>query len=39
MGRTAQFTEAVFATDQPVGQIIPARITGITGAQLTATSA
>jgi threonylcarbamoyladenosine tRNA methylthiotransferase MtaB len=28
MGRTAQFTETRFDVDQPVGQIVPARITG-----------
>jgi len=36
MGRTAQFTETVFATDQPEGQIVTARITGAVGHQLTA---
>ncbi len=39
MGRTEQFTEVTFATDQPEGAIITARITGHTGGQLTATSA
>jgi threonylcarbamoyladenosine tRNA methylthiotransferase MtaB len=28
MGRTAQFTETRFDVDQPVGQIVPTRITG-----------
>jgi threonylcarbamoyladenosine tRNA methylthiotransferase MtaB len=36
MGRTEQFTEVLFDTDQPVGQIIPARIIGIEGNQLRA---
>jgi threonylcarbamoyladenosine tRNA methylthiotransferase MtaB len=36
MGRTPQFAEVVFDADQPVGQIVPARITGHDGAQLTA---
>lgn len=36
MGRTEQFTEVRFATPQPVGQIVPARITGFDGQQLTA---
>jgi threonylcarbamoyladenosine tRNA methylthiotransferase MtaB len=35
MGRTEQFAEAVFDTDQPEGQIILAEITGTTGQQLT----
>jgi threonylcarbamoyladenosine tRNA methylthiotransferase MtaB len=39
MGRTEQFTEVTFATDQLEGAIITARITGHTGAQLTATPA
>lgn len=34
MGRTAQFAEVVFASDQPEGQIVTARITGQDGAQL-----
>ncbi len=38
MGRTEQFTEATFTTDQPVGQIITAKITGHTDTRLTATS-
>ncbi|MCV2881999.1 tRNA (N(6)-L-threonylcarbamoyladenosine(37)-C(2))-methylthiotransferase MtaB [Actibacterium sp. XHP0104] len=38
MGRTAQFTEVTFGTDQPEGQIVTARITGIDGQQLTATA-
>ena len=37
MGRTEQFTEVCFDTDQPVGQIIPAKITAHTNTQLTAT--
>ncbi|NBB96975.1 MAG: tRNA (N(6)-L-threonylcarbamoyladenosine(37)-C(2))-methylthiotransferase MtaB, partial [Alphaproteobacteria bacterium] len=36
MGRTPQFAEVVFNTDQPVGQIVQARITGHDGAQLQA---
>ncbi len=36
MGRTEQFTEVSFATDQPEGAIIPARITGHAKGQLTA---
>lgn len=37
MGRTEQFTEVTFATDQPEGAIISARITGHAQGQLTAT--
>ncbi|KQI73520.1 2-methylthioadenine synthase [Loktanella sp. 5RATIMAR09] len=36
MGRTAQFTEVVFDTDQPESQIVQAQITGFAGTQLTA---
>ena len=36
MGRTEQFTETLFSTDQHVGQIIPARIIGAAGTQLRA---
>jgi len=36
MGRTEQFTEVRFETDQPEGQIISARIIGTTDTQLTA---
>jgi threonylcarbamoyladenosine tRNA methylthiotransferase MtaB len=36
MGRTAQFTETSFATDQPEGQIVAASITGHDEHQLTA---
>ena len=36
MGRTAQFTETSFATDQPEGQIVAASITGRDEHQLTA---
>ena len=36
MGRTEQFTETLFETDQPVGQIVPARIIGAKGNQLCA---
>ena len=38
MGRTAQFTEVVFTTDQPESQIIDARITGQKNQYLTAIS-
>ncbi|MFN4056944.1 MAG: tRNA (N(6)-L-threonylcarbamoyladenosine(37)-C(2))-methylthiotransferase MtaB [Roseinatronobacter sp.] len=34
MGRTAQFAEVVFDTDQPVGAIVPARMTGLRAGQL-----
>ena len=36
MGRTEQFTEVLFASDQPESQIVQARITGYAGTQLTA---
>jgi len=36
MGRTPQFAEVVFRADQPVGQIVQARIAGHDGAQLSA---
>jgi threonylcarbamoyladenosine tRNA methylthiotransferase MtaB len=36
MGRTEQFTEVLFGTDQPEGQIVTAVITGVQGHQLTA---
>lgn len=36
MGRTEQFTEVLFASDQPESQIVTAPITGISGTQLTA---
>ena len=36
LGRTEQFTEVAFTTDQPEGHILPCRITGITGPRLTA---
>jgi threonylcarbamoyladenosine tRNA methylthiotransferase MtaB len=36
MGRTAQFTEVGFASDQPESQIVTAEITGVAGTQLTA---
>ena len=36
MGRTEQFTEVTFATDQPEGQILRATIAGVAGPQLTA---
>ena len=36
MGRTEQFTEVLFETDQPEGQIVTARISGVLGQQLTA---
>ena len=36
MGRTEQFTEVLFNTDQPESQIVQAQITGFAGQQLTA---
>ncbi len=36
MGRTEQFTEVTFESDQPESQIVTAKITGISGQQLTA---
>lgn len=36
MGRTEQFTEVLFNTDQPESQIVRAQITGVAGSQLTA---
>jgi threonylcarbamoyladenosine tRNA methylthiotransferase MtaB len=39
MGRTEQFTEVTFDTDQPEGQIVRARITGRSGTQLRAVPA
>ncbi len=36
MGRTEQFTEVLFASDQPESQIVQAQITGYAGNQLTA---
>ena len=36
MGRTEQFTEVAFKTDQPEGQIVTARIAGILGDRLLA---
>jgi threonylcarbamoyladenosine tRNA methylthiotransferase MtaB len=36
MGRTEQFTEVLFGTDQPESQIVTAQITGFAGNQLTA---
>ncbi|MCA0271924.1 MAG: tRNA (N(6)-L-threonylcarbamoyladenosine(37)-C(2))-methylthiotransferase MtaB [Proteobacteria bacterium] len=36
MGRTEQFTEVAFATDQPEGAIVEARITGAAGERLLA---
>ena len=36
MGRTAQFAETIFDADQPVGEIVGARLTGVAGSQLTA---
>jgi threonylcarbamoyladenosine tRNA methylthiotransferase MtaB len=36
MGRTGQFTEVAFATDQPEGRIVPVVISGVQGGQLTA---
>ena len=37
MGRTEQFTEVIFGSDHPEGQIITATVTGQNGMQLTAT--
>jgi threonylcarbamoyladenosine tRNA methylthiotransferase MtaB len=39
MGRTEQFTEVSFETDQPEGRIVRARITGRSGTQLRAVPA
>ena len=36
MGRTEQFTEVVFSSDQPESQIVAATVTGVAGQQLTA---
>ncbi len=36
MGRTEQFTEVVFASNQPESRIVTAQITGFAGSQLTA---
>ncbi|WP_297542952.1 tRNA (N(6)-L-threonylcarbamoyladenosine(37)-C(2))-methylthiotransferase MtaB [Roseovarius sp.] len=36
MGRTEQFTEVVFESDRPEGQIVQARVTGWQGGHLTA---
>ena len=36
MGRTEQFTEVLFNSDQPESQIVQAQITGVAGQQLTA---
>ena len=36
MGRTTQFAEVVFDTDQPESQIVTAQISGVKGTQLTA---
>ena len=36
MGRTEQFAEVTFSTDQPESQIVTATITGVAGHQLTA---
>ena len=38
MGRTEQFAEVLLDSDQPVGRIVQARITGLAGRQLLATS-
>lgn len=38
MGRTEQFTEVAFDTDQPEGQIVTALIAGRSGTQLIAAS-
>jgi threonylcarbamoyladenosine tRNA methylthiotransferase MtaB len=39
MGRTAQFAETLFDTDQPVGRIVPARIAAVDGGALRAQAA
>jgi threonylcarbamoyladenosine tRNA methylthiotransferase MtaB len=36
MGRTEQFTEVLFAADQPEGRIVTATIAGVTGMALAA---
>ncbi|WP_420861957.1 tRNA (N(6)-L-threonylcarbamoyladenosine(37)-C(2))-methylthiotransferase MtaB [Algirhabdus cladophorae] len=36
MGRTEQFAEVVFETDQTEGQIVQAKVSGVAGTQLTA---
>ena len=36
MGRTEGFTEVVFATDQPIGQIVRAQVASVLGRQLAA---
>jgi threonylcarbamoyladenosine tRNA methylthiotransferase MtaB len=36
MGRTEQFTEVTLSADQPEGEIITAKITGMLGETLTA---
>jgi len=36
LGRTEQFAEVAFTADQPVGQIVRAQISGISGDRLTA---
>ena len=36
MGRTEQFTEVAFGTDQPEGQIVSATIKGVSGGRLAA---
>lgn len=36
MGRTQQFAEVTFTTDQPESQIVTTKITGTTATQLTA---
>ena len=38
MGRTEQFTEVLFDTDQPESQIVQATIAGLRGIQLLALS-
>jgi len=35
MGRTEQFAEVIFETDQPEGQIVKTRVTAVSGEQLT----
>ena len=36
LGRTEHFAQVTFATDQPVGQIVPARVSGVNAGRLVA---